>query len=183
MHGLTSVHLGWPWYWRWSSESLIGPPCWKRSKDASCMIGRGQTKTKSAELFARASHSFFSDSLISVLHTKLQQWQLKLSREHCVQRSSRWPRPLIIHCPYILFVYIIRKTTYVELQYPEHFTGIWRMRRRRVPGSLSPPPESEPGFEAKVRQCPSFNRTPLSSHCRPLPCMRHTSSLSIFFLT
>ena len=30
----------------------------------------------------------------------------------------------------------------------QDFWEFWRMRRQCVPGSLSPPPESEPGFEA-----------------------------------
>ena len=30
----------------------------------------------------------------------------------------------------------------------QDFWEFWRMRRQCVPGSLFPPPESEPGFEA-----------------------------------
>ena len=30
----------------------------------------------------------------------------------------------------------------------QDFWEFWRMRRQCVPGSLSPPPESEPGFKA-----------------------------------
>ena len=38
----------------------------------------------------------------------------------------------------------------------QDFWEFWRMRRQCVPGSLSPPPESEPGFEAIHRYDQTF---------------------------